>query len=140
MRLELDKLSEINETSVDQRHRMQRKLKVVFVTIVPSPYQRDLFGALASREEVDLSVYYFDSAAPESPWPEKELRTFERILPGFCLHLANVRAHVNWPLPDVSEADFVVLSSYTSLTGQLLMRGKLPRQRWLFWGERMRPQ
>jgi hypothetical protein len=27
---------------------MQRKHKVAFVTIVPSPYQRDLFGALAA--------------------------------------------------------------------------------------------
>jgi glycosyltransferase involved in cell wall biosynthesis len=119
---------------------MDQKYKVAFVTIVPSPYQRDLFGALGAREDIDLSVYYLESAAPDSPWPEKELRSFERILPGFWLPFGNVRAHVNWPLPDVSDADFVVLSSYTSLTGQLLMLGKLPHRRWLFWGERMRQQ
>ena len=55
---------------------MQRKHKVAFVTIVPSPYQRDLFGALAAREEVDVSVYYLESAAPDSPWPDKDLRPF----------------------------------------------------------------
>jgi glycosyltransferase involved in cell wall biosynthesis len=126
--------------SSNQPSRMQRKYKVAFVTIVPSPYQRDLFGALAAREEIDLSVYYLEAAAPDSPWPEKELRPFEKILPGFLIPLGNVRAHVNWPLPDVSEADVVVLSSYSSFTGQLLMRGKLRSRRWLFWGERMRPQ
>ena len=118
---------------------MQRKHKVAFVTIVPSPYQRDLFGALAAREEVDVSVYYLELAAPDSPWPDKDLRPFERILPGFWFNVGSVRAHMNWPIPDLSDADFVVLSSFTSVTGQLLMR-RLRRQRWLFWGERMRPQ
>ena len=118
---------------------MQRKLKVAFVTIVPSPYQRDLFGALAAREELDLNVFYLESAAPDSPWPDKELRSYEKILPGFWFQLGSIRAHVNWPIPDLSDADFVVLSSFTSVTGQLLMR-RLRRQRWLFWGERMRQQ
>lgn len=137
---ELDReFQNLSAPSVGQ-HRMQRKHKVAFVTIVPSPYQRDLFGALAAREEVDLSVYYLEAGAPESPWPEKDLRSFERILPGFSVPFGNVRAHLNWPLPDVADADFVILSSYTSLTGQLLMRSKLPRGRWLYWGERMRQQ
>lgn len=126
--------------STSQLSRSSQKCKVAFVTIVPSPYQRDLFGALATREEIDLSVYYLEAAVPESPWPEKELRPFEKILPGFSIPLGNVRAHVNWPLPDLSKADVVVLSSYSSFTGQLLMRSKLRNQRWLFWGERMRPQ
>src|SRR6185312_15179581 len=126
--------------SFDRPSRMRRKHKVAFVTIVPSPYQRDLFGALAAREEIDLSVYYLEAAVPDSPWPEKDLRPFEKILSGFSIPFGNVRAHVNWPLPDVSDADVVVLSSYSSFTGQLLMRGKLRSRRWLFWGERMRPQ
>ena len=86
---------------------MQRKYKLAFVTIVPSPYQRDLFGALAERDEIDLSVYYLEAAVPDSPWPEKKLRPFEKILPGFSVTLGNVRAHMNWPLPDLSEADVV---------------------------------
>jgi glycosyltransferase involved in cell wall biosynthesis len=137
---EIARLSEISAPLLNLRQRMQRKQKIVFVTIVPSPYQRDLFGALAAREEIDLTVYYLESAAPDSPWPEKELRSFEGILPGFWLAFGNVRAHVNWPIPDVADADFVVLSSFTSLTGQLLMRHGLRGRRWLFWGERMRPQ
>ncbi len=120
------------------RPAMRRKHKVAFVTIVPSPYQRDLFGALAARDEVEMSVYYLEQAAPDSPWPDKELRAFERILPGFWFNVGSMRAHMNWPIPDLSDADVVVLSSFTSVTGQLLMR-RLRHQRWLFWGERMRP-
>src|ERR1700712_2621378 len=103
--------------SSDRLVLMQRKHKVAFVTIVPSPYQRDLFGALAAREEVDVSVYYLESAAPDSPWPNKDLRPFETILPGFCFNVGRVRAHMNWPIPDLSDADFVVLSTFTSVTG-----------------------
>jgi glycosyltransferase involved in cell wall biosynthesis len=140
MERELARMPATKGPSLDVLHRTERKHKVAFVTTVPSPYQRDLFGALAAREDIDLRVYYLESAAPDSPWPEKELRSFERILPGFWVPFGNVRGHMNWPLPDFSDADFVVLSSFTSFTGQLLMRNSLRGRRWLFWGERMRPQ
>jgi glycosyltransferase involved in cell wall biosynthesis len=109
--------------------------KVLFITIVPSPYQRDLFGALSARKDVDLSVCYMDAKSPENPWPEKPLRPFERIMPGFTLFLGGARVHLNWGLPNVSEFDFVVFSGFTSVTGQCLMRHRLRRSRWLFWGE-----
>jgi glycosyltransferase involved in cell wall biosynthesis len=44
---------------------------------------------------------------------------------------------VNWRLPNVSEFDVIVLSSFTSVTGQWLTRGRLRSQHWLFWGERL---
>jgi glycosyltransferase involved in cell wall biosynthesis len=117
---------------------MKRRHKALFITIVPTPYQRDLFGALAAREDVDLSVYYMEAAAPDSPWPEKPLRHFERVMPGFWVPFNGARGHVNWGLPDLSEEHIVVLSTFTSLTGQWLMRGRLRRKRWVFWGERLR--
>src|ERR1700719_277230 len=116
---------------------MERQHKVIFITIVPSPYQRDLFGALAARDDMDLSVYYMEGESPDSPWPEKPLRSFERIIPGFWLRVGGARGHVNWSLPDLSEAHVVVLSSFTSLTGQWLMRCSLRKKKWLFWGERL---
>ncbi len=119
---------------------MNPPYKVSFITIVPSPYQRDLLAALAARDDVELCVYYMEGASPDSPWPKVPLRPFERIMPGYWASLAGARAHVNWPLPDLSQADFVVLSSYSSLTGQWLMRRRLRGKRWLFWGERMRQQ
>ena len=116
---------------------MKRRHKALFITIVPSPYQRDLFGALADREDVDLTVGCMEATSPDSPWPEKSLRPFERVLPGFWVPFGKARGHVNWALPKISEQHIVILSSFTSLTGQWLMRWGLDRNRWLFWGERL---
>ena len=115
-----------------------KRHRPLFITIVPSPYQRDLFGALAARDDVDVSVCYMEAGSPDSPWPETPLRSFERIMPGFWLPVGSARGHINWDLPDVSKHDVVVLSSFTSLTGQYLMRGTLLKKQWLFWGERLR--
>lgn len=119
---------------------MGHRYKVVFITVVPSPYQRDLFSSLAARDDVDLSVCYMEASSPDSPWPKVPLRSFERILPGFWLPFRGARWHVNWRLPDFSAADFVVLSSFSSWTGQWLMRRGLCGKKWLFWGERLRVQ
>jgi glycosyltransferase involved in cell wall biosynthesis len=116
---------------------MKSPHKVFFITIVPSPYQRDLFGALAAREDVDLNVCYMEAQSPDSPWPSKLLRSFERILPGFWIPIGGARGHVNWDLPELSNAEIIVLSSFTSLTGQWLMRRALGGKPWLFWGERL---
>jgi glycosyltransferase involved in cell wall biosynthesis len=52
--------------------------------------------------------------------------------------LVATRTYVNWTLPNVSEPQMVVLSGYTSVTAQWLMRGGLRGKCWLFWGERLR--
>jgi glycosyltransferase involved in cell wall biosynthesis len=117
---------------------MKRRHKATFVTIVPSPYQRDLFAELAARDEIELDVCYMEAASPDSPWPEKPLRSFERIMPGFWVPFGGARGHINWGLPDASRSDIVVLSSFTSLTAQYLMRGALRKTPWIFWGERLR--
>jgi glycosyltransferase involved in cell wall biosynthesis len=119
---------------------MRHKHKAVFITIVPSPYQRDMVAALAARDDVDLSVCYMEAASPDSPWPEKPLRSFERILPGFWVPFRGARWHFNWRLPNIAAADFVILSSFSSWTGQWLMRHGLRGKKWLFWGERLRTQ
>lgn len=114
--------------------------RVLFITIVPSPYQRDLFRALAARDDVDLHVYYMEKSSPDSPWPAPSLQGYEQVLAGFWIPLGGVRWHVNWRLHELESADFVVLSSYMSFIGQWLMRYRLSQQRWLFWGERLRSQ
>jgi glycosyltransferase involved in cell wall biosynthesis len=95
---------------------------------------------LAAREDVELRVYYLEGACPDSPWPKDPLRPFEQIMSGFWLPFRGARWHFNWPLPDCSEADFVVLSSFCSSAGQWLLRRRPQRQHWLYWGERLRPQ
>ncbi len=119
---------------------MRRRHKVVFITIVPSPYQRDMVAAMATREDIDLSVCYMEASSPDSPWPQMPLRPFERILPGFWIPFRGARWHFNWQLPAVAAADFVILSSFSSWTGQWLMRHGLRGKKWLFWGERLRAQ
>ncbi len=113
------------------------RIRAAFISVVPSPYQRDLFRALAERPEVDLSVLYLEDAAPDSPWPEKALAPYERRLPGFWFPLGSARVHVNWSLPPLGSFDVVVLNTLMSLTAQWLMRGPLRGKNWMFWGERL---
>lgn len=112
-------------------------LRVAFICVVPSPYQRDLLAALAARPELELHVYYMERAAPDSPWPEKPLAPYEHYLRGGWFGVGARRVHVNWPLPDLSRCDVVVLNTLMSFTAQNLMRVRLRGKRWLFWGERL---
>ena len=108
-----------------------------FVSVVPSPYQRDLFRALAERPELDLHVFYLEAASPDSPWPEAPLAPYESVLPGFWFPLGHARCHWNWHLPDWRRFDLLVCNTLlTSLTGQWLMRRAWRSRPWIFWGER----
>jgi poly(glycerol-phosphate) alpha-glucosyltransferase len=113
-------------------------LEVAFFSVLPSPYQRDLFRALSRRAELRLRVFYLEADAPDSPWPERALENYETILPGGRLCLGGARWPWNWPLPDISGSAFVVLNSLMSFTAQWLMRFGLRRKPWIFWGERLR--
>jgi glycosyltransferase involved in cell wall biosynthesis len=113
------------------------KRRVAVFSVVPSPYQRDLFAALARRTELDLHVFYLEAASPDSPWPEKPLAPYERVLPGFWVSLRGARVHLNWSLPDVRDFDLVVVNTLMSLTAQWLMRGPLRTKPWIFLGEKL---
>ena len=113
-------------------------IRVAFVSVVPSPYQRDLFHALSLRAEVALRVFYMEASSPDSPWPERALAEYESVMPGRWFALGSARCHWHWPLPDLRAFDVVVLNTLTSsLTGQWLMRAGLRGQRWMFWGEKL---
>lgn len=114
--------------------------RILFLSVVPSPYQRDLFRALSTRPEVTLDVCYMEAASPDSPWPEKPLEAYERILPGFWRGIGGARFHVNWDLPDPERYDAVVLNTMISVTAQRMMRFGLKNRPWFFWGERLRPR
>ncbi len=115
-------------------------IKAAFLSVVPSPYQRDLFTALARHPEINLRVFYMERAAPDSPWPEKPLAEYESILPGSWFSIGRARCHFNWALPRVEDYDVLVLNTLMSLTGQWMLRAKLSAVPWIFWGERLRPR
>ncbi len=116
-------------------------MKVAFVSVLPSPYQRDLFAALAARDDVTPRVFYQERAAPDSPWPERPLAPYESYLPGFWFPIGRARVHVNWRLPSPRDFDVVVCNTLIpSITGQWLMRRKLRGARWIFWGEKLGAQ
>jgi glycosyltransferase involved in cell wall biosynthesis len=112
-------------------------MKAAFVSVVPSPYQRDLFRALARRPEVDLSVFYLEAGVPEAAWPQEPLAPYEKILRGFWFRAGSGRCHVNWPLPSLRAFDVVVLNTLMSVTAQWLIRTALRDRPWMFWGERL---
>jgi glycosyltransferase involved in cell wall biosynthesis len=110
------------------------------ISVVPSPYQRDLFRALNARPDVRLQVYYLEASAPDSPWPQVPLQPYERILPGCWFSMAGARFHVVTKLPSLRRHDFLALNSLTSSAAQWLLRFRPKRQRLLFWAEALRDQ
>ncbi len=114
------------------------RIRVAVLSVVPSPYQRDLFAALARRPELDFHVFYLEASAPDSPWPERLLADYEKVLPGFWLRAGTVRWHVNRGLPDAGDFDLVIINNYMSTAAQKWMRSAKRRCRWVFWAERMR--
>lgn len=116
---------------------MKHKYRVAFISVVPSPYQRNMFAALARRDDIDLQVYYLETAAPDSPWPEKPLPDYSKILRGFWFPIGSARCHVNLPPSNLGDCDLVVLNTLMSATAQWLIRFGLRGKPWIFWGERL---
>ena len=115
-------------------------MKVDLVSVVPSPYQRDLFSALASEPECSLRVHYLEDAAPDSPWPTRSLAPYEKVLPGWTAGRGRVRCHTNWALPDFAGTDIAIVNAaLTGVTTQQIMQ-KLCKSNipWVFWGETLR--
>jgi glycosyltransferase involved in cell wall biosynthesis len=117
-----------------------KSFDVGIVSVVPSPYQRDIFRALAARPEIALQVYYLEKSAPDSPWPEEPLQPWEKLLPGFWFAIANARFHVVTKHPPLGRHRFIVLNSLTSSLSQYVLRFRSKRQKILFWAESLRDQ
>jgi glycosyltransferase involved in cell wall biosynthesis len=109
---------------------------LVFLSVVPSPYQRDTFTALARRPARSLRVLYLEATADDSPWPKARLNAWETVLPGLTLGRGTWRSHLNWDLPRPQLGEFwVVNGAMTDVTTQRVMRQLGSQTPWCFWGE-----
>lgn len=113
------------------------KIRAVFYSIVPSPYQRDLFYALSQLPQLDIQVFYLEKSVADSPWPEKDLQSYEKVLNGFFVGWGSSRFHINWHIPDIKNADIIVLNGYQSSIAQWILRFSSRQTPIVFWGERM---
>jgi poly(glycerol-phosphate) alpha-glucosyltransferase len=112
-------------------------LRVTFYSVIPSPYQRDLFYELAQSPEIKLQVNYLEAECADSPWPLKPLQSYERILPGRDLTWGNSRFHLNYHRPNPTTSDIFVLNGYQSLTAQWILQTQAQKIPCIFWGEKM---
>jgi poly(glycerol-phosphate) alpha-glucosyltransferase len=115
-------------------------IRLGIYSVAPSPYQRDLFAALAARPELDLEVRYWEPTLADSPWPEKPLEPYESIMPRRVLRFGKAAFYLNWHRPRPRNFDAIILNGYMSTVPQAILRGRrrhgVPV---LFWAERMHP-
>lgn len=119
--------------------RRAQALRVLFLTVMPSPYTQDLFAAMEHDGRIRPRVYYMEMTAPDTHWGNVPLAEYESVLPGFWLPVLGGRVHCNSGAVRAIAADrpdVVVVGGYMTLTTQLVMRW-LRRKRipWVFWGE-----
>jgi poly(glycerol-phosphate) alpha-glucosyltransferase len=112
-------------------------LKVSVYSVLPSPYQVDLFCELSRCPEIDLSVYYFESSYADNPWPEKALHSYEKVLAGRCLTWGTSRFHLNWHIPRTRNTDVVIFNGYQNSVAQMILRTQAKAVPCIFWGEKM---
>jgi glycosyltransferase involved in cell wall biosynthesis len=113
--------------------------RVVFLTVMPSPYQRQLFQALNSDGRMEMRVLYYTQSAPDRNWSIDSLADYEGILPGRTIGWLGPSAHLNSGISRLLKNDsseLFILSDYSALTSQIAMRTLTRRKRrWVFWGE-----
>jgi glycosyltransferase involved in cell wall biosynthesis len=113
------------------------KRRILFLTVIPSPYQQQLFARLAESEAFDIRVLYYAMGAPDRQWKPPRLASFETVMPGVKLGWREGGTYTYYN-PNVfrwiadADAALVVVSDYSAPTAQLAMRGLIGR-RWMFW-------
>ena len=113
--------------------------RVLFLTVMPSPYQRQLFQALHLDGRLDVRVLYCTHSAADRHWSIGSLAAYEEVLPGTTIKWLGPSAHLNRSVTKRLKEDLFdlfVVADYSSLTSQLAMRHLTRRdKRWVFWGE-----
>ena len=115
------------------------KRRILFLTVIPSPYQRQLFAHLAESGAFDVRVLYYAIGAWDRQWAPPKLASYETVMSGTKMRWLGESAYYNpRVLQQISDADadIVVISDYSAPTAQIAMRGLgLKGKQWMFWGE-----
>jgi glycosyltransferase involved in cell wall biosynthesis len=118
-------------------------MKVLCLSVTPSPYQRDFFKALAVAPGCELTVVYYEVSPDDSPWQVEGLEPWESVMSGRVFGRGRVRCHWNSGLPNVRRFDRVIVNApITAITTQRLFRRLVRRGAppWYFWGEQLLPR
>lgn len=114
-------------------------MRICVLTVMPSPYMEDFFGAMQADPEFDLRVLYQELAAPDTHWNCSSLPGYAQLLPGRWIPFLGGRLHWNPSVVremDRSEADLYIVQGYAGFTPQKAMRWLNRTGRpWVFWGE-----
>jgi glycosyltransferase involved in cell wall biosynthesis len=114
-------------------------ISLTFLTVMPSPYQRELFASMAAASDLSIKVYYFTASARDREWAAPDLADHEKVLPGTTFSFLGNSAHWNASILSVlarDASDLVVVSDYSAPTAQAAMRLlSMKRRSWVFWGE-----
>ncbi|GAA0761635.1 glycosyltransferase involved in cell wall biosynthesis [Erythromicrobium ramosum] len=114
-------------------------MKLLFLTVMPAPYQRELLAAVNKHPDIRAEVRYFTAMSKDRDWHDPSLSSSEAVMPGSTLHRLGASAHWNHSVISeikASHADLVVVSDYSALTAQLAMRYLAATRRpFMFWGE-----
>jgi glycosyltransferase involved in cell wall biosynthesis len=103
---------------------------VTVLTPVPSPYQVELFNALAAEGSVRLRVVYLLRRHDDRQWKMPDI-----LHPHAFWENGPVARSINEQAID--SADLVVFSYYANPAARLLIRRRTRSQRpWVYWGER----
>lgn len=113
--------------------------RITFLTVLPAPYQCELFDAVAAHPGLEPRVYYYTDKSPGSRWVVPPMPDYAEILPGLAIHSLTRCCCLN---PSAlrklrsEPSDLVVVGDYFTLTAQFVMRDLTKRGvPWVFWGE-----
>src|SRR5262245_23922364 len=113
--------------------------RILFLTVMPSPYQRQLFQALHLDGRMEIRVLYCARTVEDRNWSVASLSPYEKVLPGRAIRWLDRAAHFNPSIAKILQnetSNLFVLSNYSAPTTQIAMRYLTSRKkRWVFWGE-----
>ncbi len=103
---------------------------VCIITLIPSPYQAELFNEVARRGNVRLKVVYLDTQVAEHPWGVP-------VLEHECCFIKDSEESREKAWRWCFEAGLVVINFYLNAFSLKVLYWRALRERpWVFWGER----